>query len=214
MQWEDCSLVVCEAFSTPPDTFALPLCYGGPAVLYSGTFTIRRADCGAPRHRTPEFEEAVLHAVEEDTATSRNLAGWLSGVLRMSSSYTPRRYRQCSYRILHHESTSIGGSCTVVRKIPTSHGGFFSLMKSSSTGKLFSVHVTVMFGLMKTRSLRASMCFTSDTVRTFELGFWMDVWLGHTFFHQILRVPHTYDSLKAYCMGGSCKIYHCMRVET
>ena len=46
----------------------------------TGTFTTRRADCGAPRQRCiPEFEEAVLNAVEEDTMTStRNIAGRLS----------------------------------------------------------------------------------------------------------------------------------------
>ena len=37
------------------------------------TFTINRADCYAPRsspHRTPNFEEDVLHRVEETLSTS------------------------------------------------------------------------------------------------------------------------------------------------
>ena len=42
--------------------------------------TTRRAACGPPqRHHTPKFEEAVLHAVEEDVTTStRNIAGRLN----------------------------------------------------------------------------------------------------------------------------------------
>ena len=45
-----------------------------------GTFTTRMADCGAPwRSCTPEFEEAVLHAVEDDVMMStRNIAGRLN----------------------------------------------------------------------------------------------------------------------------------------
>ena len=36
-----------------------------------GTFTASRSDCGAPwRCHTPELEETVLHAVEEDAMTS------------------------------------------------------------------------------------------------------------------------------------------------
>ena len=71
----------------------------------------------------------------------------LSDMFCMSSSYTrttSRRYRQCSHKILCHESTSAGGSCTFVWKSPTSHGTF-SLMKTSSPGKLFAIHTTVMW---------------------------------------------------------------------
>ena len=72
---------------------------------------------------------------------------------------------------------------------PDFHGGSFSLIKPSSPGKLFLIHATVMCGLMKTRMLRAPMGFRNDTVWTFGHGSWMNVWLGHTFFHQISQVP-------------------------
>ena len=57
------------------------------AIMYqrateTGTFTPCRANCGSPRlHRTPEFEEHVLHLVEEEATTSRptrQIAGRLS----------------------------------------------------------------------------------------------------------------------------------------
>ena len=45
----------------------------------TGTFTPSRANCGAPRQRrTPEFEEDVLHLVEEDATSTRQIAGTLS----------------------------------------------------------------------------------------------------------------------------------------
>ena len=58
--------------------------------------------------------------------STRNIAGRLNldhqtvCVFCMSRSYTrttSRRYRQCSQKILRHESNSAGGSCTVVWKI-------------------------------------------------------------------------------------------------
>ena len=141
-----------------------------------GTFTTRRTNYGVPWWCcTPEFEEAVLHAVKEDmTMSTRNIAGrtrmWitkLSGMFCLSNSYThttPRRYRQCSHRILHHEPTSTSGSCTDVWKSSTSHGRSFSLMKPSSPGKLFSIHARVMCRLMKTHMLRHPMGFRNDTI--------------------------------------------------
>ena len=39
-----------------------------------GTFTVNRADCGAPRRRrTPNFEEDVLHHVEETPSKSTRI---------------------------------------------------------------------------------------------------------------------------------------------
>ena len=122
----------------------------------------------------------------------------MSGMFCMSSSctrITPRRYMQCSHRILSQEPTSAGGSCTIVWKSPTAHGESISLLKPSSPGKLFSIHATVMYGLMKTCILRVPIGFRNNTVWIFRQGSWMDVWLGHTFFHQISQVPPTCDSL-------------------
>ncbi|PSN53876.1 hypothetical protein C0J52_02426 [Blattella germanica] len=44
-----------------------------------GTFTPRRADCGAPRQRrTPEFKEDVLNLVGQDATSTRKIASRLS----------------------------------------------------------------------------------------------------------------------------------------
>ena len=46
-----------------------------------------------------------------------------------------------------------------------------------------------------------------------EQGFWMDVLLGHTFFHLISLVMHAWISWNMYCMG-SWKMCHCMCNKT
>ena len=47
----------------------------------SGTFTVSRSDCGAPRRRrTPDFEEDVLHRVEETPTTSTRTIALGKGV--------------------------------------------------------------------------------------------------------------------------------------
>ena len=47
----------------------------------SGTFTVNRADCGAPRrHCTLNFEEDVLHHVEETPSTSTQTIVHVMGV--------------------------------------------------------------------------------------------------------------------------------------
>ena len=108
----------------------------------TGTFTASRFDCGAPRRRpTPELEEAVLHAVEEDVTMCVD-SMWISklfGVFCIILSYTrttPREYRQCDQGILCQESTSADGSCTVVLMNPSFHGGSSPLMRPSSPGNV------------------------------------------------------------------------------
>ena len=47
--------------------------------LEMGKFTTRGADCSAPQRRcTPKYEEAVLHVMEEDATSIRNIAGRLN----------------------------------------------------------------------------------------------------------------------------------------
>ena len=123
-----------------------------------------------------QFEEAVLHAVDEDATTiTRNIADRLNvdhktvwRVLHEQQlhTYHPQKVQVILYsrRILHHPPTAAGGYCTVVWKSLTSHGGSFSLIKPSSPRKLFSIHTTVMCGLMKTRMFRATMSFGNDAL--------------------------------------------------
>ncbi|KAJ4442444.1 hypothetical protein ANN_04030 [Periplaneta americana] len=54
----------------------IPFCQNKQMLRETGTFKARRADCGAPRtRRTLDFEEEVLHQVEQNPSTStRNFA--------------------------------------------------------------------------------------------------------------------------------------------
>ena len=143
----------------------------------------------------------------------------LSGLFCMSSSYTcttPRRYRQCSHNILRHEPTSADGSCTVAlygrARLPMADP--FHWWSEIYQGICFQFTQQSCVGWWKPACCTPPpMGFRNDTVWKFGQGSWMDVWLSHIFFHQILRVSRTYDSLKEYCIG-IWKMCHCTYVKT
>ena len=94
----------------------------------------------------------------------------LSGVFCMSSSYTdttPRRYRQCSQRILRHQPTSAGVLAPLSGRARLPSEDPLRWLKPSSPGNLFSIEATVMCMLMKSRMLRVPMGFRNDTVWTY-----------------------------------------------
>ena len=115
-----------------------------------GTFTVSRADCGAPRRcRTPNFEEDVLHRVEETPSTVPEPLHmeWvclivLSERFCMRINYTlsiPRGYMQWVQPILHSVLiyVRICGSYIVVWKSLTLHDRHSSLTNVGSQGRLF-----------------------------------------------------------------------------
>ena len=56
--------------------------------------------------------------------------------------------------------------------------------------KVLQISSTATFGLIKSCTLCTPMTFSNATVSTCGLDFWMDVLLGHTFFHLISLVMH------------------------
>ena len=70
-----------------------------------------------------------------------------------------------------------------------------------------------MFGPMKIRVQCVPMDFSNAPVSIRGQGFWLDVFLGHTFFNVFSPVMRVWIFLNTYCMD-SWKICHCMCVKT
>ncbi|KAJ8870558.1 hypothetical protein PR048_029581 [Dryococelus australis] len=136
-----------------------------------GTLTANRSDCGAPwQRRTPEFDEAVLNAVIEDaTMNTLNIAH------RLNVDHKIVR-RVLHEQLLHSYHRQRVQAMCPEDSAPRVHYCRWFL-------HMFSIPATVMFGSMKTYVLRTLMVFSNDKVSTFGQGFWMDMFLGHTFFH-------------------------------
>ena len=138
------------------------------------------------------------------------------GIFCIISSHTcttSRVYRQCAQRILCHKSTSADGSCTVVLISLTFHGRSSSLMKPSSPGKVFINFCNSQVWTDENQHATCPMAFSNAMVSTCGQGFWMDVLLGHTFFHLISLVTCTWIFSNTYCMG-SWMMCRCMCIKT
>ena len=155
-----------------------------------GTFTISRTDCGAPRRRTtPNFEEDILHCIEETPSMITQTIARGMGVphstvweVCMSSNYTftiPRGYMQWIQPILHSVLISVCGFYTVLWKSHSFHDRYSSPMNVGSLGMLLLTHKTAMCGMMKT-----PMPIDSSNVSALVCGqiLWTAVWKGLTFF--------------------------------
>lgn len=119
----------------------------------TGRFTTRRADYGAPwQCSTPEFEEAVLHAVEKDVMTSiRNIAGrlnvnhqtvWCDLHEQKLHPYHPQKVQAMQSQVFASQAHFCRWFLHHCVEEPDFQGRSFSLMKPRSPGKLFSIHAT------------------------------------------------------------------------
>ena len=178
-----------------------------------GTFTVNRADCGAPRRRhTPNFEEDVLHRVEEIPSTNTRTIVCGMGVPHSTvwevlheqqlHSYHPQRVHAMgpgNFALRTNFFVWFLHCCVEETQFP---------WQILFTDECRFTRVTVlnlqtdMFGMTKIPMPRMPMDPSNVSALMCGQVLWMVVWLGLTFFHPALQVMLIFLRIIGSCVIG------------
>ena len=145
--WENCSSDLSRALSTSCDSIAYPVRQSYSIAPGKRDLHRQQADCGAPRRRrTPNFQEDVLHRIENTPSMSTRTIERRIGLLHSTVWWVLHEQQLHPYhpQMVHPMGAAdfavlitVCGSYNVVRENSSFHDSYSSLINLGSLRTIF-----------------------------------------------------------------------------